>query len=60
MGSPFVLPAHDAPGLALRAAELAHAGTGPDEIRRSVAGHDWASRARALLVELDRADKGTS
>lgn len=60
VGSPFVLPAHDAPGLALRAAELAHAGTGPDEIRRSVTGHDWASRARALLVELDRADKGTS
>lgn len=60
VGSPFVLPAHDAPGLALRAAELAHAGTGPDEIRRSVAGHDWASRARALLVELDRVDKGTS
>lgn len=59
-GSPFVLPARDASGLALRAAELAHAATGPDEIRRSVAGHDWASRARTLLVELDRADKGTS
>ncbi|MBD5831675.1 glycosyltransferase [Janibacter melonis] len=59
-GSPFVRQAPDAAGLALRAAELAHAGTGPDEIRRSVAGHDWVSRARALAVELDRAGTGTS